>query len=214
MITRSIIGSAISRDFGIIAGATAKVNEKKYIDELYVRVMLNNPTYPVAKIPFINGSTPCDSFTVKIAMEKIETVLMQIRIAQNTPPVETAYAQSGLSTVVFEEKPQNISIGNLHWRCPECDYSNGGTISNCINCGAPRNDNKPKKNIINSVPAEAPPLPSSDLYNDEDWFCPKCDLKNKATNKTCPNCGTVRPIPGAEQRPSTEKKGLLGIFKK
>ncbi|MCH5192986.1 MAG: hypothetical protein J1F11_03425 [Oscillospiraceae bacterium] len=218
MITRSIIGSAISRDFGIIAGATAKVNEKKYIDELYIRVLLKTPTYSNAKIPLINERVPQDSILSRIAMDKIETVLAQIRLAQNTPPVETAYAQYGLSTVVHEPKPQNISIGNQNWRCPECDYSNGGTVSNCINCGEPRpgvhRSRKPVGHTVSADPAEPLPLPSSDLYDDKDWFCPKCDLKNKATNKTCPNCGTVRPVPGIEQRTDTEKKGLLGRFKK
>lgn len=210
MITRAILGSAISNGFGIIAGVTAKRNEQQYIDELYVRVMLKNTARPLAKIPFITGRIPRNSHTAEIAMGNIETVLTQIKLAQSTPAIETAYAQSGISAIAksVNRPSTGVSVGNQNWRCPECDYSNRGTVSTCSSCGASRPVVEKKKSIT-STPQD---LPSSDNFGKEDWFCPKCDLKNKATNKTCPSCGTIRPVPGQEQ--AKQKKGFLGLFKK
>lgn len=213
MVTRAIIGSVISEGFGIIAGATAKKNEQQYIDELYVRVMLKNPSNPVARIPFITGRTARNSQAASTAMENIETVLTQIKLAQATPPVETAYAQSGMSAAARStvRRTPAVSSGNQNWRCPECDYNNRGTAMTCDNCGEPR-PNVVHKNTPKPAPGVPAELPSSELYSNEDWFCPKCDLKNKATNKTCPNCGTVRPVEG--QSDKKEKKGFMGLFKK
>ena len=210
MITRAILGSAIGNGFGIIAGATAKKNEHQYIDELYVRVMLKNTKCPVAKIPFITGRIPRNSHLAETAMENIETVLTQIKLAQSTPVIDTAYTQNSIDFIVkpINQPSQSVSTGNQNWRCPECDYSNKGTVSTCFSCGALRPVAKNKIGSANTIPA----LPSSDNFGKEDWFCPKCDLKNKATNKTCPNCGTIRPVPGQEK--TSSKKGLLGLFKK
>lgn len=113
-----------------------------------------------------------------------------------------------------EFNPVSTDAGNQNWRCPECDYSNRGTFSICSNCGCPRPDNfeLAQQPIQKPITYDLHEIALSENHNDGDWYCPKCDFKNKSANKTCPNCGTVKPVENSE--PVKTKKGILGFLKK
>ncbi|MCM1024793.1 MAG: hypothetical protein NC395_12165 [Prevotella sp.] len=131
-------------------------------------------------------------------LDNIEKALGCIKAAQVSEPSESSYKRN-----VSKPTTSSVTASAGKWRCPECDYSNSGSV--CINCGEPRPVGALKARQVN----EANKLPSSDSFDKSDWFCPKCDYKNKAVNKTCVSCGTVRSVSKNSEEP-TKKRKLFG----
>ncbi|MGN0551986.1 MAG: zinc finger Ran-binding domain-containing protein [Oscillospiraceae bacterium] len=208
MITRAALGSLISTGMGIVAGATAKRNEQKYIDTLYIRVTLKNCKVSSVIINFISGKSAAGSWVAETMLSSIESALRQIQLAQTAEPTEAAYARKPL----IDDAPKPTATSHvvptpsgLKWRCPQCDNLNSGLT--CKICGI----NKPSGATYLDTEGNTVQVNESliSISTKGDWRCPECDFQNRGSSKTCTNCGQPR-----EEDGPTAKKGLFGFLKR
>ena len=206
MITRAALGSLISNGAAIIAGATAKKYEQKYIDRLYIRIRLKNSRYQAVTIDFISGKSAQGSWVTETIVASVQAALDQIHNAQIAKPTEAAYARETLKSIAPPTPKSTVvpTPSGLKWRCPECDNLNNGLT--CKICGI----NKPKGAKYFDADGNTVEVNES-LLNDskEDWRCPECDYRNRGSSKTCTNCGQPREDDGVPA-----KKGLFKFLKK
>ena len=112
-----------------------KDENKPYISEFYLYIMLSDPDRGNVRIPFIFRKTLAESVLGKRAIEDSFVVKRWVRAAMKEPEIETAFATEE-ELREQEEKVQQKDA--LIWTCPRCAYINLGMRSICMECGVSR----------------------------------------------------------------------------
>lgn len=184
MISRALIGSIFSPTASIIGGATAKKEQIDYVNNMYIRISLNNLSKPMVKIPIITEKV-AKNYIFDNIYNLLENAIAAIQQAQLTPISDDAYEEYE-EIKVYPPKSIKNNTSKSFWIC-SCGYKNINGIT-CSVCGQPKPvEHQDKVDVKDNI--------------SEEWRCPKCDNKNNG-GLTCRKCGENRKITENSKKPN------------